>query len=111
MSTLEFAATPTPSPSDAWRSMSEDQRADLITRTLEEQAPEILAQLEIVETMIDGQIIVKLLEPMAANKRGGFLLDFEELLKNAIDPGLVVWLSPLGDKNVLRNLRGIEVKS
>ena len=44
-------------------------------------------------------------------KRGPLLLDFEVFLKEAIDPGLVVWLEPLGDRNSLRNLRGIEVKA
>ena len=37
--------------------------------------------------------------------------DLEAFLKESIDPGLVVWLEPLGDRSSLRNLRGIEVKS
>jgi hypothetical protein len=32
-------------------------------------------------------------------------------LKAHIDDALTVWLEPLGDRNSLRNLRGIEVKS
>jgi hypothetical protein len=35
----------------------------------------------------------------------------EDYLKESIDAGLVVWLEPFGDRNSLRNLRGIEVKS
>lgn len=67
--------------------------------------------LEIVEAKLDGQVIVNLLEPVPANKRGTLLLDLEAYLKESIDPGLVIWLDSLGDRNSLRNLRGIEVKS
>ena len=34
----------------------------------------------------------------------------EEDLKLNIDKGLTVWCEPLGDKNSLRNLRGIKIK-
>jgi hypothetical protein len=59
----------------------------------------------------DGQIIVNLTEPLSAGKRGQLLLDLEAFLKESIDPSLAVWLEPLGDRNSLRNLRGIEVKA
>jgi hypothetical protein len=59
----------------------------------------------------DGQIIVKLLETVSADKRGTLLLNLEDYLKESIDAGLVLWLEPFGDRNSLRNLRGIEVKS
>ncbi len=59
----------------------------------------------------DGQIIVSLVKPISASERGPLLLDLEAFLKLAIDPSLVVWLEPLGDRNSLRNLRGIEVKA
>jgi len=59
----------------------------------------------------NGQIIVNLVESMPASKRGPLLLSLEAFLKEAIDPSLVVWLEPLGDRNSLRNLRGIEVKA
>ena len=67
--------------------------------------------INVVAAKQDGQIIVTLEKPMPASKRGPLLLDFEVFLKEAIDPGLVVWLEPLGDRNSLRNLRGIEVKA
>ncbi len=56
-------------------------------------------------------MIVRLLVPVPAGKRGTLLLDLEAGLKQLIDPGLVVWLEPLGDRSSLRNLRGIEVRS
>ncbi len=65
----------------------------------------------IVEAKTDGQVIVKLPEPVPADKRGTLLLDLEEFLKKSIDPGLVVWHESFSDRSSLRNLRGIEVKS
>ena len=59
----------------------------------------------------DGQVIVRLQESLPASQRGGLLLDLEDFLKGAVDPGLAVWLEGLGDRNSLRNLRGIEVKA
>jgi hypothetical protein len=38
-------------------------------------------------------------------------LDLEELFKKSVDQGITVWGEALGDKNSLRNLRGIEVKT
>ena len=30
-------------------------------------------------------------------------------MKSELDIGLTLWLDPMGDKNTLRNLRGIEI--
>jgi len=59
----------------------------------------------------NGQVFVELNENISASKRGMLLLDFEEYLKNNIDQGINVWCESLGDKNSLRNLRGIQLKS
>ena len=66
--------------------------------------------IEIVDARPDGQVIVKFTEPVGPEIRGTFLLDLEETLKANVDPGITIWLETLGDKNSLRNLRGIEVK-
>jgi len=66
--------------------------------------------IELCELKNDGQVIVNFTCPVSADKRGGLLLDLEELLKNEFDQGVTVWLEPLGDRNSLRNLRGIKVK-
>ena len=40
------------------------------------------------------------------------LIDKTEFyLKNKIDRSINVWCEPIGDKNSLRNLRGIQIKS
>ena len=73
--------------------------------------PDLKDMLVIEEARQDGQVVVSLTSHVPADKRGTLLLDFEGFLKEKVDPGLVVWLEPLGDRSSLRNLRGIEVKS
>jgi len=55
--------------------------------------------ISVVEAKGNGQIIVNLTKPLLAKERGVLLFDLEEFLKNVIDPSLVVWLQPLGDRN------------
>jgi len=101
----------TPTPGDAWRQLSDVDRLALVKNNVDTKMPSLSSIIVIVEAKQDGQIIVKLLEPLTADKRGTLLLDLEEFLKGSLDPGLVVWLESLGDRSSLRNLRGIEVKS
>ncbi|KZR61076.1 hypothetical protein [Prochlorococcus sp. MIT 1306] len=59
---------------------------------------------------IDGirNIEVNLTTAMKPRERGEVLLDLEDdLIKK--DPRVRIWHSPLGDKNSLRNLRGVEL--
>jgi len=49
--------------------------------------------------------------PMLVNLRADTLLDLEAKLKVVLDEGLTVWIQPQSDKNTLRKLRGVEVKS
>ncbi len=55
-------------------------------------------------------VIVSLKENMPPEKRGTFLLDLEDELCK-VDAMVRVWHTPLGDKNSLRNLRGINLES
>ena len=110
-SNLCHANTATPTPDPAWRQLSDDERLALVNNTVSAKITSSNKILVIVEAKSDGQGIINLLEPVSADKRGTLLLDLEAFLKESIDPGLVVWLEPLGDRNSLRNLRGIEVKA
>ena len=111
MVNLEYAKAATPSPSLKWRQLSDAERLVRVMNTLSAGTADFNDMVVITAAKEDGQIIVNLVEPMPASKRGPFLLDLEAFLKEAIDPSLVVWLEPLGDRNSLRNLRGIEVKT
>jgi hypothetical protein len=62
-------------------------------------------------TFADGQIYFTFKKQISSSLRGIFLLDLELMLKENIDPGIIIWCEPIGDKNSLRNLRGIEIIS
>lgn len=108
---ISYANTATPTPGGEWLRMSDDERLDLVKRTLAMHESGANNTLLAIAAKPDGQVMVKFTEPLGADRRGTVLLDIEGFLKEAIDPGLAVWLEPLGDRNSLRNLRGIEVKS
>ena len=106
---LRFTDTDTAKPSASWIESDEYDRKVLLESVLSTKL-EFEKAVLIVKAKADGQVIVSLLEPLSADKRGTFLLDLEAFLKVAVDPGIVIWLDALGDKSSLRNLRGIEVK-
>ncbi len=111
MNNLKWAHTNTPTPSIIWQKLSDIERLCLIRQALDTWRPTSSAVLGIAAAKPDGQVIARFLEPVAAAERGTLLLDLEIFLKNTVDEGLMVWLEPLGDRNSMRNLRGIEVKA
>jgi hypothetical protein len=106
-----FANVNTPFPGPNWVALNEQERLALVLQKLQSSPKQFLAKVRIIQARLDGQIIMLLNQTMSASQRGPFLLDLEEYLKLAIDDALNVWLEPLGDRNSLRNLRGIEVKA
>ncbi len=111
MISLVHAKTDTPVPASGWRQLSDAERHARVTKALQNGAAILNDAVVIVSAKADGQVTVNLAQPQSASKRGQLLLDLEEFLKKEIDQGLTVWLEPLGDRNSLRNLRGIEVKA
>ena len=109
-SVKHYADVPSPIPGTAWTAQNERQRVNQVKSKLQVCPTQFLSQIEIITAKADGQVIVQINHSLPASQRGPFLLDLEEVLKE-IDQALVVWLEPLGDKNSLRNLRGIEVKA
>ena len=101
------AATPHTSP--IWKDLSRDKKKEQLEAILVAHQ-EFKEAIQIVACKSDGQVTVRLLTLLTADKRGTLLLDFEECIKKYIDQGLTAWSEGLGDKNSLRNLRGIEVK-
>ncbi|OUU53446.1 MAG: hypothetical protein CBC25_00500 [Pelagibacteraceae bacterium TMED65] len=55
-------------------------------------------------------LIVETLHKLSPSERGTLLLDLEDQLFKVNDK-IRVWHVPIGDKNSLRNLRGISVNS
>lgn len=111
MVNLRYAQTNTPTPGTGWQRLSDAERHARVMNALQAGTPVLSNVMVIAAAKEDGQIIVNFTEPLSAGKRGQLLLDLEAFLKESIDPGLAVWLEPLGDRNSLRNLRGIEVKA
>ncbi|MHB1939084.1 MAG: hypothetical protein ACYCOR_21320 [Acidobacteriaceae bacterium] len=111
MINLIYAEASTPSPGIAWRQLSDADRRARVTTVLRDGCARLGDTILVVAANADGEIIVNLTEPLSAGERGQVLLDIEDFLKATIDPGLTVWLEPLGDRNSLRNLRGSPVKS
>lgn len=110
-SNLRFADSDTPTPSSDWVKLPEDERLSRLKDYLAKGMPSMTKLVVITSAKDDGQVIVRLQEQLSADKRGTVLLDLEAFLKDSVDQGLAVWLEGLGDKNSLRNLRGIEVKA
>ena len=104
----QAAIADTPVVQAPWKAMDGEHRKAAINEVIQSQQCQVC---EVVSIKNDGQVIIRFTEPVAVSKRGFLLLDLEEALKSEIDQGITVWVEALGDKNSLRNLRGIEVKS
>lgn len=107
---MRFSAyDPTPSVSTTWVNHDNQTRLDAINKVLE--GTKFFEFFSPTRTFDDGQIYLSFTKQLGSALRGILLLDLELLLKDKIDPGIIVWCEPIGDKNSLRNLRGIEIIS
>lgn len=100
-----YVRTETPKTSIPWQRMPLDDRMEIVSECCADSG------VKVIDAGTDGQIIVRLLSDLPASQRGTLLLNIEERLKREIDGALTVWLEYQDDKNALRNLRGIEIKS
>lgn len=106
MSMKSIAEADTPQPSAEWCALSDFKRLEII----KENSSRFSDMLRPIDARGNGQVIVTLLNELVPGERGTLLLDYEYYLKDQVDPAINVWLEPIGDKNTLRKLRGIEVK-
>jgi hypothetical protein len=104
-----YASENTPVTGKYWNNLSDTQRIDAIYEIINKN--ERFKNITISRTHDNGQIFIILSENINAAQRGNLLLDFEEHIKIKIDEGLNVWCEPLGDKNSLRKLRGVQIKT
>ena len=104
-----FASEDTPLPGISWVSMDDTSRLNAVRVQIDAKTE--FSGITPTRTFTTGQVYVALNEPVGSNRRGGLLLDLEEHLKTSIDPAINIWCEPIGDKNSLRKLRGIEIKS
>lgn len=106
---FENATLDAPTTGKKWLAMSDAERKTILNGLLKKRA-EFSDNFEVALAKEDGQVIVRIKNSLNSSERGTLLLDLEELYKSEIDYGINVWAEALGDKNSLRNLRGIEVK-
>ena len=99
----------TPVTQTTWKLMPDIERINLLNEQLGKKQDYM--SISINKTTESGQVLVTLDGKFTASKRGIYLLDFERYLKDNVDQGISVWCETIGDKNSLRNLRGIQIKS
>jgi hypothetical protein len=95
--------------SDKWKNNSKLERMTLVSKQLE--IFEGAESFKVVQADGNGQIVIAIEKNIPANKRGLYLLELEQTLKDNIDPGLHLWCEPVGDKSVLRKLRGVVINT
>jgi hypothetical protein len=110
-SKLLFATQASPVVSAKWDQQSELERISELKNVVDRSGGQFSEALEVIGAKKDGQVVVRMLKTCGPAERGTLLLDLEELFKKSVDQGITVWGEALGDKNSLRNLRGIEVKT
>lgn len=106
---LEYANVDSPSVGVAWKEMEGSTRLSRVRNALSDN--DRFGALIPTEAREDGQVYLKLESPLRASERGVLLRAVEAHLKDVLDQGITVWCEPLGDKNSLRKLRGIQVLS
>ena len=99
----------TPVTQTTWKLMPDIERIKLLNKQIGKKRDYM--SISINKTTESGQVLVTLQGKFTAGKRGIYLLDFERYLKENVDKGISVWCEAIGDKNSLRNLRGIQIKS
>ena len=92
-----------------WKLMPDIERIKLLNKQIGKKQDYM--SISINKTTESGQVLVQLDGKFSASERGVYLLDFERYLKDNVDQGINVWCETIGDKNSLRNLRGIQIKS
>jgi hypothetical protein len=105
----KFASTPTDAISASWITKSKEQRVkELVAATIGTRFEEFVTPTRALD---NGQVYISLNTPVNSSDRGQLLLDLEIHYKENVELGINIWCEPLGDKNSLRNLRGIQVIS
>ena len=103
-----YSMEKTPKVSKVWLNQNQERRINSILMIIEKNQE--FNCIKVLECHDNGNVDIDLDPSIRVGKRGLYILNFEELIKKEIDLGLTVWCKPLGDKNSLRNLRGIQIK-
>jgi len=101
----KYAVKDSPSPSSSWKQLTESEGLVLIR-----EISESFQDMDFTRATDDGNVYLVIEKSMSPGDRGSSLLKLEKVLKQKLDKGITVWHEPIGDRNSLRKLRGIELK-
>lgn len=99
----------TPKPAQRWLDLDASDRLLEIQLILSKSS--CAGYLEVESCSNEGEIYFSQVIPIETAQRVELLLSLEELLQEKIDRAVTVWIKPQSDKNSLRRLRGVELKS
>ncbi len=102
---FDFNKTPS---TKEWQKWSVEKREDEINNFLKLSGIE---NLILDKTYDNGHVVFRITKNIPVKERSNFLLKLEMDIKTKIDEAITVWCSAQGDKNKLRNLRGVEIKT
>jgi hypothetical protein len=102
-----FANNETDAITESWRELNQDSRIAKMSEVIKDtQFSELF---RFTRALDSGAVYVSMEQPIGPSTRGATLLNFEEFLKIKVDKGINVWCEPIGDRNSLRNLRGVQI--
>lgn len=104
---INHANSHTPTVSNVWLNLPEEEKLIKINDAIERQ--HLASDFVATRALKNGQVYLRFNQVLAASRRGEVLLGLELVLKKNFDEGIVLWCEPIGDKNSLRKLRGIDV--
>jgi len=88
-----------------WSSLADEERLSVVNSIANN-----IEHVKFTRATNNGYVYLVIEKNMDPGDRGKLMLQLECLLKKEIDNGITIWHEPIGDKNSLRKLRGIEVK-
>lgn len=102
-----FLLNETDQVSDNWKGSSQEDRLSRIRLAVETSRFHDL--FDFTRATDSGAVYLTMLTPIGPRDRGSILLDLEVFLKTSVDKGINIWCEPIGDRNSLRNLRGVQI--
>ena len=100
-----YAEKSSPIVSKEWFSLADEERLSIVNGVANN-----VEHVKFTRAINNGYVYLVVEKNMDPGDRGKLMLQLEYLLKKEIDNGITIWHEPIGDKNSLRKLRGIEVK-
>lgn len=104
---IKDAESKTPTPGNHWVTIEKNVRIIEIERALSLMNPP--PEVKVTRVRDNGDVFVELEQTLSPGERGTMLRELEFWIKENVDEALVVWCEPIGDRNSLRKLRGIEI--